>query len=249
MQDIRKTLDKYSKVVADELLIEILSAFGNRRVIFVGWHGSSLFKRVAVKRVDSPDLDIELILDKPTIQDAERLRNILNSQDKNVSIQLRYLDEIRGLESVINRSKYKLFMCFAYANARTLFGNNVYVDLIRKLKKRDVIESLFMYSHFCLKEARKLYINSKGNKITQRLIRRAFYDYCLAKGYVDFRILGTQNSYLDERVRLPEILIKNERKLSQAEKYFVNKLSNSRVTRNDLRGMMTVCTNLLSRHV
>src|ERR1035437_10939489 len=111
------------------------------RIIFLGSHGSAIY-RIVGKNSES-DYDLEIVLDVPEPTDLSEIREIIDKLKMKIECQLRYLNEISG-NGLIRKTKYKLFMYFVYANGITLLGQNIYHDLIRNIKEKDAKESFIL---------------------------------------------------------------------------------------------------------
>lgn len=162
------------------------SAFADRIVCLI-IHGTALY--LDKKNINS-DLDLELVLTEPLPNDLLVLKNIITGFDKKIECQLRYLDEINDDTKLISRSKYKIFMYYAYANGLCLLGKNIYKTLIRKFNIQDYRQSLLITTQISNKDVRKSYLAGASAYAVNKNIMRTLAGICLYLGLIDYKTIG-----------------------------------------------------------
>jgi len=151
-------------------------------------HGSALY--YPIPNNDDADIDVELVLKTRESDDNVRLKKLVEKFEVKVECQLRYMDEIRDEFGLITRSRYKIFMYFAYSNSLCLIGRNVYSRLICRLKEEEIRQSLLISIQISFKDIRKLFFSGANAYQVNKSIMRTLVGICMIEGLLDWRDLG-----------------------------------------------------------
>lgn len=155
-------------------------------------HGSSLYKPFSNQ---FSDIDLELILKKPAPNDYQTIAKIVTSFSVPVECQLRYQDEIVNQNGLIFKTRYKIFMYYAYKNGITLIGHNLYSKLIDYINPSILKKSLLISTQIYFKDIRKSFFSNASPYIINKNILRTFFDICLYLGLIDPKQLGTESVF------------------------------------------------------
>jgi len=166
-------------------------------------HGSSLYKPFIN---EFSDIDLELILKKPKKNDYHIIKCIIKKNTIPTECQLRYLNEISDIKGTIYQTKYKIFMYYAYSNGLCLIGNNVYQKLIKNLSGKTVKQSLLITIQISYKDIRKSFFADANPYIINKNIIRTLFDVSLYLGLVDYKTLGTKETFQLEATSCIQLL-------------------------------------------
>lgn len=171
------------------------SAFADR-IACLTVHGTALY--LDKQNIDS-DLDLELVLTEPRPNDLPYLKRILDIFDKKIECQLRYLEEISDATKLISRTKYKIFMYYAYANGLCLLGKDIYRKLTRKVKIQDYRQSLLITTQISYKDVRKSYLAGASAYVVNKHIMRTLAGICLYLGLINYKNIGLEGFIRHEK--------------------------------------------------
>jgi len=195
--DNRKIIEQLKEDFTNSLLVPRI------RCLIV--HGSSLFQEDGD---GNSDIDLELVLAYHIRVDIDLVKEIIIKNKVKAECQVRYVNEITDDRGLILRTGYKIFMYFAYSNGITLIGDNIYVNLIKRLTGKMVKRSLLISIQLHFKDIRKTYLGGAPAEIVNKNIERFLFDVCLYLGLIDYRKLGTKNVFEAEKRCCIEELLK-----------------------------------------
>jgi len=202
--------DPKVKFIVGKIKTGFSEKFGNRIVCLIH-HGSSVYQEI-----NSPisDIDLELVLDRHEQGDYRLVREIISDKEIKVECQLRYLNELTNSDGLINRSSYKIFMFFAYANGTCLIGNNFYKKLSGELEPKEVIRSLLISAQIAYKDIRKMYLAKEDTLVVKKQVKIFIVDLLIALKVLDYQNLGKNKFFeninincLDSSIRKKIILL------------------------------------------
>lgn len=174
---------------------KIIDSFKNSgllpRIVFLGNHGSSLYKEI--KKESESDFDIEIILDNPQSDDCLTIKNIVKAFPFRAECQLRYESELNT--GMIKASSYKVFMYYVYAHSELLLGKNLYADLVGELDNLAIRKSLLISAQIAFKDIRKSYIADKTPYEVNKNIVRFLACTCFYFGIFSSQDLGTRKIF------------------------------------------------------
>ncbi len=167
-------------------------------------HGSSLFKPFSN---DFSDIDLELVLKKHSNDDYKIIKEIIQNSSVPTECQLRYTNELTDPKGLIQYTKYKIFMYFAYSNGITLIGNNIYKDLCKKIDDKTAKFSLLLTAQIYFKDIRKSFFANSHPYIVNKNIMRTLFDLCLFLDLIDYKKLGTKEVFELETISCVNLII------------------------------------------
>jgi len=206
---------------SDQIKNAFLESTISNRIIFLGRHGSSLYKKVTLE-IES-DFDLELILDRSETNDFATIKSVLDMLPFKIECQLRYRNEIEK-NGLIDLTSYKIFMYLVYANSISLIGENIYKQIVKNVSQKDVRKSFLISSQIALKDTRKVYFADKSNYEVNKQVARFFICICLYFGYIDRKYLGSKELFLlTEDGSITDLVLKSFSKyLLEPEKEVIN---------------------------
>lgn len=172
-------------------------------------HGSSLYYKIESK--SERDIDLELILNKPHPRDYFVIKEILDKVGLKIECQLRYLDEIKLSQSMIHITSYKIFMFFAYSNGHCLIGDNIYKKLVKKISNKKIKQSLLISAQIGFKDIRKSFFAGHSNYSINKNIARTLVCICMYEGFLDYREIGNDMFFSQEKIVFAEEIIEGYR--------------------------------------
>ncbi|MCX6739427.1 MAG: hypothetical protein NT098_05280 [Candidatus Parcubacteria bacterium] len=176
------------KLIVDKFVASTISS----RIMFLGNHGSSLYKKI--EQNSESDIDLELVLSVPEIGDYLEILKLLKQIPVKIECQLRYYSEFEN-NQLVDLSNYKLFMYFEYANGITLIGKNVYKEISERISSESYAKSLLISMQIAYKDIRKAYLGGGSAYLINKQVVRFFLCFAFYSGLVDYRKLGTEEVF------------------------------------------------------
>jgi predicted nucleotidyltransferase len=161
------------------------------------------------------DIDLHILLKKNSPIIFNKIKNIIKNYRK---IDLSVLTQ-KELDSIVNKGKFQngnqgSYFIYVLANSESIFGFNVYKDLLKNISKKEIKSSVIFKLHEYLSRLRRLFIeDSLESNYFKKYTARILLDLMLLDSNIKYKdILKYNNSeiidfYID--------LYKNNRRIKK----------------------------------
>ncbi len=143
---------------------------------------------------DQSDLDFHLVLKKIDEDVLREIKNIFSFSTK-IDLSFHSIDEIIYKDNIIfQNGNQGLYFIHVLCSSDTLVGENIYLEIIQKLDKNQVNQSIVEKMRYYIWLLRKNYVLTNNLKVCKKYFIRIMKDILMLDGIIDYKNIAELNN-------------------------------------------------------